>query len=398
MIDWNSSDTVVLINPRTPPELKKHLSGALEHQDKFPGHIWIATSGTSGQPKWVLLSKEAVLCSAHAVNHHLQSNQSDIWLHPLPDFHVGGLGIAARSFVSGASMVKCAFTNSRWEARQFVEQLNDSRATLTALVPAQVFDLITNRIQAPPHLRAVIVGGGAQSKTLYKEAVALGWKLLPSYGLTECASQVATAPLGSTDFPALRPLSHVKLALTPDGCLKISSDALLTAYVHCIGNQYHWHDPKVDGWLTTEDHAELDNEGINAVTRGTNFVKIGGESVDLQRLEKILEEEIHKGQFTFDVALIALPDERLGHQIHLAVASSSIDLASKLVENFRQKVLPFEAIRKIHLVDAIPRSPLGKVLKEELRRLLSASEDSGDASKERVTLTINKSCRLHHCH
>ncbi|MEI8365621.1 MAG: AMP-binding protein [Parachlamydiaceae bacterium] len=370
MIHWNSSTTEVCLNPRMPLEMKEFLSGALKQTDRFPGHVWIATSGTSGTPKWVLLSKKAMLCSAQAVNTHLNSQRSDIWLNPLPEFHVGGLGIQARSHVSEATVVKCIFSNNRWDSRQFIEQLKSTRATLTALVPAQVFDLVACNLTAPPHLRAVIVGGGAQSQHLYEKAIALGWKLLPSYGLTECASQVATAPLGSTNFPSLRPLPHVKLDLDQYGHLTIFSESLLTAYVYCERDQIRWHDPKINGWLTTEDHAIFENGEIKAITRGVNFIKIGGESVDVMRLERILEEEVLAAKFSFDTALIAMSDERLGYQIHLVAATPKANLVRELTERFRQRVLPYEAIRKIHHVEAIPRSPLGKVLKEELKNLL----------------------------
>ena len=63
----------------------------------------------------------------------------------------------------------------------------------SSLVPAQVLDLVRAGLRPPPVLRAIVVGGGAISAELYRDARALGWPVLPSYGMTECCSQIATA-------------------------------------------------------------------------------------------------------------------------------------------------------------------------------------------------------------
>lgn len=367
MIDWSSPETAALVNPRMPSRAKEGLMQTLQCLDSLKGHILLATSGSSGQFKWVALSKAGILESAKAVNEHLQSDRSDIWLNPLPSFHVGGLGIEARGYLSGAKVFFCQ--SSKWDPREFFIQLGSCQATLTALVPAQVFDLLSFNFRAPSCLRAVIVGGGALSEKLYFAAVEAGWKLLPSYGLTECASQVATAQLGSWDFrgyPLLYPLSHVEISLNSAGYLKIRSPALLTGYV----SSYEVKDPKVEGWLTTEDKAVLDGGKIKAVSRDSSFVKIGGESVDLSRLERILEEERLALQLPCDIALVALPEERLGHAIHLISNASSCELQD-LVERFAQRVMPFEKIRQVHCVREIPRSPLKKVLKDQLLKTIT---------------------------
>jgi acyl-CoA synthetase (AMP-forming)/AMP-acid ligase II len=96
--------------------------------------------------------------------------------------------------------------------------------------------------------------------------------------------------------------------------------------------------------------------------RTADFVKIGGESVDLRRLDGILDSV----RGAVDAAVIAVRDERLGHVIHLAVASPATDSAEPLVHAFNERVLPFERIRAVHRLDSIPRSPLGKLLRARL--------------------------------
>lgn len=374
MIDWLSPKNEILLNPRMPEGEKRTLLSALSLLDhlNFKEHVFFATSGSTGNLKWVALSKPAILVSAQAVNSHLNSCSADIWLNALPEFHVGGLGIIARGYLSQASVISCHFPNSKWNPEYFYKLLGQSKTTLTALVPTQVFDLISMQLKAPSSLRGVIVGGGAISKDLYFKGVELGWKLLPSYGLTECASQVATAKYGSwslSEYPLLAPLKHVQLDMTEDGSLKIKSDALLSAYLK-EDRGFKLHDPKVEGWFTTEDKVIFKNDCIKSVSRGEYFIKIGGENVDLLRLENILEEEKLTLQFKLDAALAALPDDRLGHRLYLVVEGPENEEVKKLTNQYHKRVLPFERINQILSVNKIPRSDLNKILKEDLKNLI----------------------------
>lgn len=351
MIDWDSSKGEILLNPRDPQRafLESKLHGVLDD------HFWFLTSGSTGQTKAVALSKNALLTSAKAVNAHLQATNEDIWLSGLPHFHVGGAGILARAHLSGSSVITLP---TKWDPALFL--LEAKKATLTALVPTQVWDLVTRGYKAPPSLRAVIVGGGELSSDLYNQAQKLGWPLMPSYGLTECASQVATANLGSPKLPLLH---HIDAKIN-DGRLSLKSPALLTTYALFDQGKMTLEDPKVDGWFTTEDCATLENNFVSIQGRSSDFVKIGGESVDLKKLSHLVDSI--KG--SFDCALIALPDERLGHILHLAHTKK--EPLPPFLDRYHEKVLPFERIRKTHLIPAIPRSPLGKLMKGELIKLL----------------------------
>jgi len=207
MIDWDSSKTEILFNPRIPQEERDNYRDFLKGQS-FSSHVWLTTSGTTNRYKFIALSKNAILTSARAVNQHLESSKHDTWLHCLPDFHVGGLGIWARASISGAQVVKL----HKWCPEKFRQRVVDSKATLTALVPTQVFDLVSKNLKAPEYLRGTIVGGGSLSETFYIRGCALGWNLLPSYGLTECASQVATAFHGHFDQLSILPHISIKIA------------------------------------------------------------------------------------------------------------------------------------------------------------------------------------------
>lgn len=369
LIDWESSQSHFLLNPRMPQEQRSFILDSLRSIPSLPGHIWLMTSGSSGATKCVALSKEAILHSAAAVNTHLECSSADIWINPLPTFHVGGLAIKARGYLKEAHVHEFRSPEGKWDPIQFVNETCELKASLTALVPAQLFDLIKEGLASPPFLRAVVIGGGAINEKVYQQAIELGWKVLPSYGLTECCSQVATAHLdsvGKGGFPLLKPLDHVEISTNHDERLLIKSDSLLTCYVFIDQKRRtcSMMDPKVDRWFLTEDKVVIEEGGIRTISRENNFVKIGGESVDLLRLENILEEIKILLKEEKDMTIVAFPDERLGHVIHLAVAGGEEgEGVAGVVKMFNERVHPYERIRQIRFVSRIPRTALNKVIR-----------------------------------
>lgn len=340
LIDWESDQSHVLLNPRMPEEERRLLqSFAID----LPAHLWLGTSGTTGTLKLTALSKRAMLASAAAVNRHLQSDQNDVWCSVLPPFHVGGLGIYARAFLSGARVVA-----AQWDPRRFAAM---TEVTLASLVPAQVRDLVNARLRAPRQLRAIVVGAGALDSALYSEARELGWPVLPSYGMTETCSQVATATLAS---PELVLLDHVHVCVD-GGRLAFRGESLLTGY----GTERGFVDPKIRGWFVTEDLGTINGPFLKVVGRQGDFIKIGGESVDLARLDAILAAIAGP-----QAAVVAVPDARLGHVVHLVVTPSVESDAVRAA--FDERVHPFERARRLHVVREIPRSPLGKLLRKQL--------------------------------
>lgn len=359
--ELDSRDNILLTNPRWPKDDRFRFQEAWIDlvEKRFDSQIGIGTSGTTGGfGSLVVLSKDALRASARAVNERLSATSSDIWFKTLPDFHVGGLGILVRARLAGSSVVEDE--SERWDAKFFHRKLVDSQASLLSLVPTQVFDLVRGGFESPVHLRAVVVGGGRLEETLRERAHALGWPLLPSYGMTEAASQIATAV--SPDDPRLVPLSHVDVAATSDGRLKIRGPSLLTGKITFDEKgRPTLSDPKREGWLVTEDRGRiLDDGSLEIEGRTHDFVKIGGEGVVVSRLEEKLEIARMRLGFSADAAVLATRDERLGAKIVLL--TTAID-HSALVESFNAVVAPYERVREVHVVEAIPRSELGKILR-----------------------------------
>ena len=356
-IDWDSSVSHYFFNPRHPQAQElKELARSLPF---FPGHIYLFTSGGG---KICLLSKQAFLHSAQAVNKNLQTQTQDKWLITLPLFHVAGLSILARSFCGGYTYKK---NLQPWQADSFQSLLKKSRASLCSLVPAQVYDLVQAEIKPPKTLRAVVVGGGALSPWIYKQARVLSWPLLNSYGLTEACSQVACASLESLNkkaFPQMKLLDHILIQKTAKG-LKIKSKSLLTACFDRQSGQIC--DPKDrKGWLELPDRCRLKGKFLSVRGRKDEEVKILGESVDLQKLSFLVEELSRSlpGKYY----LFAAPHARKGAELCLISNSFQVAPALALIKKFNTKVLPFEKIKGLYLAPTINKNALFKVRQKEL--------------------------------
>lgn len=373
-IDWHASSSALFLNPRLPQEQQNHLHQEFSRRVADRAVIGVATSGSTqvGSSKIVLLSREALLCAAQGAVEFLQLDQRDIWLHVLPDFHVGGLAIWARARVCG---MRVARHELAWHSAEFFRTLINTGATWCSLVPTQVFDLVKSQCRAPSSLRGVLVGGGSLPEPLYRAARELGWPVLPSYGLTECCSQVATAPLSSLlerNFPRLRVLPHAQVRVTSAGVLEILSPALLSGYLLVAGGNSHLEDPRRAGWFTTDDCGEL-SEGhwLKLLGRRDDQVKVLGELVSLARLQLLVDHELAASAYGGAVVSV-VPDERSGHRLVCVTESHGLPLEQirEFLRRVNHQVLPFERIVELRVVAKIPRTDLGKVQRTQLQQLL----------------------------
>jgi O-succinylbenzoic acid--CoA ligase len=346
-------------------------------EGRFHAHIGLTTSGSSGaMGQLILLGKDAFLSNARSVNERLASDARDVWMKALPDFHTGGLGILARAHLSGATVVESSV--DKWNARRFYDELEAKQVTLLSLVPTQLFDLVQLGVRAPKFLRAVILGGARLGEELRTQAIALGWPALPSYGMTECCSQIATAL--SPEDPRLRLLSHAQVRIGAGEHIEVRSSALLTAKIVFKGDEPHLVDPKKEGWLRAEDRGFIEADGsLKILGRSADFVKIGGEGVVVSRLEERLEGVKLQLKESNDTAILAAADARLGAAIVLLTTASETR-AKELVDLFNRDVKPFERIRSVHHLNEIPRSPLGKLLRVRALAAVGLEAASLDAS------------------
>tara|TARA_R110002096_G_scaffold316010_7_gene510332 strand:- start:8392 stop:9543 length:1152 start_codon:yes stop_codon:yes gene_type:complete len=368
---WNDANPDLRLNPLVPFD-DAGLEAFLASAGELRGQVIFATSGSSGAPKLVCVSKTALLASAKAVNSHLRVTVDDRWLCALPTFHVGGFGIWARAFAIGAEAIRY---ERSWDAQRFVQLCETSEISLTSLVAVQVFDLVKAGLRCPERLRAVVVGGSALSEELGLAAQKLGWPLLQSFGMTESSSQIATQPLESVESPhknaELPILPCWETRVNAESLLEIRGAPLFSAYLESRSGTWQLDFPfSEDGWFTTRDRVLLSATTLTPLGRGGRTVKILGELVNLDRLEQLLFEA--GDQFSDRIALETKPDPRIGEKLVLVVEPSVPESeASQIRNSFDQCVAPFERIQEIAKIEAIPRSPLGKIQRRRLRELLS---------------------------
>lgn len=325
------------------------------------------TSGSSGVPKKVVLSKQALLASAAAVNAHLAVTAESKWGLALPLHHVGGFGVMARAY-----QAKCAWSHfsQRWDAPQFRHWLENEKVTHTSLVPTQVYDFVKHGQQAPAELRAIVVGGGQLSQEIGQAARDLGWPVLASFGMTEAGSQIATQTLDHLHQPyqpfPLPLLPIWQCQLTGDQTLAISGPALFSGYI-CDGIYQAREDP----WHQTTDRVSLENGFLSPISRADQWVKILGELVDPMEIEqRLISQSAGKFQ-NGQLVILALPHPRRGHiLVPVLEGVENEELARHLLQAHAQQEGGLKQLAPHTVLPTFPRSPLGKVRRGELIALI----------------------------
>ena len=310
----------------------------------LPGHFFFMTSGTTGESKWVAISKDAMLASAAAVVDHLGVENGDRWFQALPVFHVGGMSLYARAYLTEGEVIEM---EGKWDAGSFVDQVKDSGAHWVSLVPTQLVDVVKRQLVAPETLKGCIVGGGSLDSEVEEQAIALGWPVLASYGMTEAGSQIATATeVGG----ALKLLPHVQVRLNEAGCLEWTGSSRLSGYVQ--NGEF----VACDGWVSTSDRVELDADKIVFVARADRTVKVLGELVDVDLLESQVNQWADQ-----EVVLSIQQDARRG-VVLVPVVEEAVSEALKRV------LASHTGLNRLELaqVRPFPRNTMGKVMKREV--------------------------------
>lgn len=348
--------------------------GGVPSIEPLRGHVLFASSGSTGTPKWIALSKRALLASAAAVNAHLDVARASCWGLALPSRHVGGFGVAARARQAGCRL---ACFGRRWDAAAFASWLAENRVTHTSLVPTQAHDLARMRVQAPPGLQAVVVGGGCLDTDTGQAVRALGWPVLASYGMTEAASQVATQEWSALDRPyqpaPLRLLSGWRADVTPDGRLRIDGEALFSGILRNDGRSWCF-EPRPPGWHQTQDMVALDDGFLTPIGRADLLVKILGELVDPAAVERELARLSGGALAPGSFAVVAVPDARAGHAL-VPVFDAAHDgpAADAALAAYQAEAPGFRRLRGAIRMRPLPRGPLGKPLRAEITAFATAA-------------------------
>lgn len=325
------------------------------HEDAFridAPHCVIHTSGTSGPPKPVTLTYGNHLWNAVGSGVRIGVSPADRWLCCLPLHHIGGFAVLVRGAV-----YRIAVELQPFDVDVVAAAVDADRVTIISLVPTMLHRLLD--AGAPlERLRCALLGGGPLPAPLLDRALEAGVPVAPTYGLTECASQVATMPPGEA---RLRPGSAGPPILTTE--VRIDDEGLI-----CVrGPSVAPGEAGPDGWLQTRDLGRLDEEGyLYVLGRADDVIVSGGKKVVPDEVEQVLLA--HPG--VADVAVHSREDPEWQQAVVATVvraAGAQVDEAA-LRAFCREHLASHKVPKAIVFAAEIPRSDQGKVLRALLAR------------------------------
>ncbi len=323
---WAAGDAAFPVDQRLPQAAKSDLLVAMRvGQEVEPGDaLVVATSGSTGDPKGVVLTHDAVAASAEATNDRLSVESSDHWLACLPLSHVGGLSVVTRALHAGTALT----VHPTFDA----DAAMDSGATMVSLVATAL-----TRIDATC-FRTIVLGGSRPPADRPANSVT-------TYGMTETGSGVVYDGV---------PLDGVEVRIV-DGEIHLRGSMLLRRYRDGA-------DPKdADGWLPTGDLGHwLDDGRLHVEGRRGDLIVTGGENVWPEAVERLLVTHPHVA----DVLVRGLPDAEWGHVVEaIVVPTGSPPSLDELRAHVKVSAPSFMAPKRLTVVDRIPRTALGKPIR-----------------------------------
>lgn len=218
-------------------------------------------------------------------------------------------------------------------------------------------------LNAPPSLRAVLVGGGPCPPALLAQARARGFPALQTYGLTEASSQVCTEdPLDADGTTCGLPLPGLSLEIRDETGARLPPST--PGWIFVSGPTVS---PSLGPWLDTGDHGQLDERGrLTVLARREDLIISGGENVYPAELERVLSGH----PAVEEVAVLPIADERWGQAGLAAVVLRPPAELVELERWARGQLAAFRVPRQWRRLQALPRTPTGKLDRPALRRAL----------------------------
>ena len=370
---WDTGDAAAPLDPRLPGAAQRAMLDALRptrivgsdgEQHALPDGIGVedgdalvvATSGTSGEPKGVVLTHAAVSASARATSAALAVDPSrHTWLACLPLAHIGGLSVVTRAVSTGTPLV----VMPGFDADQVEACGRSGRVTHVSLVTTALSRL------DPSVFSCVLLGGSKPPQDLPPNVVT-------TYGLTETGSGVVYdgVPLEGVDISLLRadgtfsgPGDAATCSSGAEGEILVRAPMLFRCYRDGDDGRVHGPDGTSD-WFATGDAGHWQPDGRLGVSgRIADVITTGAEKVWPDVVERVLSAHP-------DVAEVAVwkrSDPEWGERVVAWVVPSddapSLDELRRIVA---ETIAPWAAPKELVLVDDLPRTAAGKVRRREL--------------------------------
>jgi fatty-acyl-CoA synthase len=344
------------------------------------------TSGTTGKPKGAVLTHANCFWTNLSFDRTSGIAEDDVVLQVLPQFHSGGWNVQPLlAWWKGATVV----LEPTFDAARALRLIEEKRVTTMMGVPATYLFMAEQPGFATADLsslRLAVVGGAPMPESLLETWLERGVGIVQGYGLTEAAPNVLCLPqedaVRKLGF-AGKPYPHVDVALRdPESGALLEGPA--TGELVVKGPNVfagYWRNAEAtaaafaEGWLLTGDLAERDDEGYFRIAgRLKDLVISGGENVYPAELEDVL----HAHPAVAEAAVVGVPDERWGEACVAFVAlrpGADAD-EDELLAWSRSRLARFKVPKQVRFVDALPRSAMSKVLKDELRATALEPEEA----------------------
>ncbi len=310
------------------------------------------TSGTTGVPRGVVLTRAALIASAQASAANLGWRDDDRWLLAMSMARIGGLSILTRCLAARRTVALVP----AFDATLLPQTIAQQRITLASLVPtmlARVLDAHPDW-SPPAHLRAVLLGGAAASAQLLRRAAKHRLPIVITYGCTESCSQVAATPYAgrydTARYGVGRALAGAQIRIV-DARIQIRGPMRMAGYLG---------EPALpaNDWFATGDLGEFDADGcLHIHARQGDLIISGGENVSPAEVEQVLEA--FPGVTAAGV--FGVEDEIWGQVVAAALVAPRKGLAhDALAAYLDTRLSPHKRPRQICLVEALPHTPAGK--------------------------------------
>lgn len=330
------------------------------------------TSGTTGEPKAVVLTARNLLASAVASAFRLGVLPDDCWYDPLAGYHMGGLAPIVRSGIYGT----CVVLSGEFDAERALSHLHEYDATGVSLVPTMLKRML-DAGDLPDSLRFVLTGGAPTPPELVAHCERREVPIHPTYGMTETASQVATArPEEAFARPdrAGRPLPFTRVrAVDEDDVLPPGESGELVVSGPTVMEGYYGDREATERALGprgyhTGDLGVVERDGaIRVIGRIDETIITGGENVSPTEVARTLRAH----PAVEDCAVIGLPDPEWGERVAALVVAAGAT-ATGLCEFCEGRLADYKRPKTIGFADTLPRTASGTIDRQAVRERLSS--------------------------
>ncbi len=341
--------------------------------------IYQYTGGTTGRSKGAELTHKNVVANISQANKRgdtLQIGEQDTMLLILPLYHVYALAVGAlNSMYTGCHIVLVPAPRPLENLRVAFEKFD---ITVLPGINTLYLGLLKEEwfTSAPPKALRYCIAGAAP----LQPATSKAWKqvtgadIYEGYGLTEGTCVISVMPMNKPPKAGScgRPIPGTQVRIVNDegkdtltgepGELWLKGPQIMKGYLH---NQEATAAVLQDGWLKTGDVAVQDEEGyLFIVDRMKDLILVSGFNVYPADIETVLT---HYDKIA-EAAVVGVPDQTTGEKVVAYIVKAQQDITeAEIIAHCKEHLTPYKLPKVIHFIDELPKSPVGKVLRRELR-------------------------------